>query len=244
MVEIESPLRFSRLECKYVLDGAERERTEAALAPFLERHGHGREGGCYGVRSLYFDDPALSAFHAKMDGLRTRSKFRLRTYARSSEDGAAWFLEQKGRHDGLVWKHRTPVLGDFDRRARGDALVAAVLRHAAPSPVRDRFEVAVLRRRLAPLVLVDYRRRPYRSPFAREFRVTFDDHMVAAPSDTVFGPSAAPQALLRGCSVLEIKFAQHVPKWFQAVVQTHELQRRSLSKVCAAILALDLAQAR
>lgn len=213
--------------------------------PFLRLDAHSRSAdGTYAVRSLYFDDPALSAFHAKMDGLRTRSKFRLRTYARSSDDPAPWFLEQKGRHDGVVWKHRTPLRGDFDRRARGDALVAAVLRHAAPGPVRDRFEFAVLRRRLAPLVLVDYRRRPWTSPFAREFRVTFDDHLAAAPSDAVFGDGAPPHALLRGSSVLEIKFAQHIPNWFLAVVQTYELQRRSLSKVCAAILALGLAQAR
>jgi hypothetical protein len=44
--------------------------------------------------------------------------------------------------------------------------------------------------------------------------------------------------------VLEIKFAHAVPAWFHAVVQSRELQRRSISKVCSAILALGLAQAR
>lgn len=238
-----SPLQFARLECKYVLPAAQRHVVEATLQPFLQSDAHAR-GGVYGVRSLYFDDPAWSAFHAKMDGLRTRSKFRLRTYAPRADDPAPWFLEQKGRQDGVVWKHRTPIVRTFDPTLRGDRLVAAVLASAAPSPVLDRFASAVLRQRLAPVVLVDYRRRPYTSPFAPDFRVTFDDELLAAATDRLFGPALAPHRLLSGCSVLEIKFAHAVPAWFHAVVQDRELQRRSLSKVCSAILALGLAQAR
>ena len=238
-----SPLHFARLECKYVLSAAQRQVLEAALQPFLESDAHAH-GGVYGVRSLYFDDPAWSAFHAKMDGLRTRSKFRLRTYARHCDDPAAWFLEQKGRQDGVVWKHRTPIARAFDPTRRGTALVSAVLANAMQSPILDRFASAVLRQRLAPVVLVDYRRRPYTSPFAPGFRVTFDDELWAAASDQLFGPALARHRLLPGCSVLEIKFAHAVPAWFHAVVQDQELQRRSLSKVCSAILALGLAQAR
>lgn len=238
-----SPLHFARLECKYVLSAAQRQAVESALQPFLLSDAHAH-GGAYGVRSLYFDDPVWSAFHAKMDGLRTRSKFRLRTYARHADERAAWFLEQKGRQDGLVWKHRTPIAARFDPTRRGAALVGDVLANATPSPVLDRFASAVLRQRLAPVVLVDYRRRPYTSPFAPDFRVTFDDELSAAATDRLFGPALAPRRLLSGCSVLEIKFGHAVPAWFHAVVQDQELQRRSLSKVCSAILALGLAQAR
>ena len=110
--------------------------------------------------------------------------------------------------------------------------------------MRDRFEFAVLRQRIAPVVLVDYRRRPYAGAFAPDFRVTFDDLVTGTTTDRLFGSMPAPRQLLPGSSVLEIKFAHAVPAWFHAVVQSRELQRRSISKVCSAILALGLAQAR
>ncbi len=238
-------LRFRRLECKYVLDAATRADVESALRPYLRLAGHAKDGdGTYTVRSLYFDDPVWSAFHAKIDGLRSRSKFRLRTYGRSEHDPAPWFLEQKGRQDGVVWKHRAPLGRTFDPCLRGEALTAAILANVAPGAVRDRFEFAVLRQRIAPGVLVDYRRRPYSGAFAPDFRVTFDDLVTGTATDRLFGSMPAPRQLLPGSSVLEIKFAHAVPAWFHAVVQSRELQRRSISKVCSAILALGLAQAR
>ncbi len=238
-----SPLHFSRFECKYVLDPARRAAIAADLAPFMkpDERGVADAAAGYFVRSLYFDDPSMSAFHAKMDGLRTRSKFRLRTYATGPDDPAPWYLERKGRHDGRVFKHRTLVHAGFDPRARGERLVREILRHAAPSAVRDQFEMAVVRHRLAPLVLVDYRRHAWHSPFSADFRVTIDGQLCTAASDAVWPASAAGRSLLRGESVMEVKFAQLVPAWFQRLAQIRELQRRSLSKVCEAILELGLA---
>jgi hypothetical protein len=238
-----TPLHFARYECKYVLAAAQRPAVERALAPFVcaDERGVADPTAGYFVRSLYFDDPALSAFHAKMDGLRTRSKFRLRTYATGPGDGAPWFLERKGRHEGKVFKHRTRLQPGFDPCARGDALVRAILRHADASTVRDQFEMAVVRRRLAPMVLVDYRRRAWYSPLAPDFRVTIDGDLWAAPSDAMWPPAAAGRAFLRGQSVMEVKFAGIVPAWFGHVAGALGLQRRSLSKVCTAILDLGLA---
>lgn len=238
-----SPLHFSRYECKYVLDGSSRPAVEVGLLPFMrpDERGVVDAAAGYFVRSLYFDDPALSAFHAKMDGLRTRSKFRLRTYATGPDDPAACYLERKGRHDGRVFKHRTLLRQGFDTRARGDRLVREVLKWAAPSVVRDQFEMDVVRRRLAPLVLVDYRRCAWHSPLSTDFRVTFDSELRATASGALWPMQASERTLLRGQSVMEVKFAQLIPAWFHRLAQSRQLQRRSLSKVCEAILELGLA---
>lgn len=239
-----TPLHFARSECKYVL-GADRLRVvQESLLPFLraDERGVADPIAGYFVRSLYFDDPAWSAFHAKMDGLRTRSKFRLRSYATGPDDDAPWFLERKGRHEGKVFKKRTRLRPGFDARARGDALVREILTHADASTVRDQFEIAVVRRRLQPVIVVDYRRRAWYSPLAPDFRVTIDGDLWAAASDAMWPAAAAGRAFLRGQSVMEVKFAGLVPAWFGHVVSAHALQRRSLSKVCTAILDLGLAR--
>ncbi|HEX5054288.1 MAG TPA: polyphosphate polymerase domain-containing protein [Planctomycetota bacterium] len=238
-----TPLHFSRFEFKYVLDRALRDEVEAELQHFVELDPfvQNQPDHLYVVRSLYFDDPGLSAFHDKMDGMLSRAKFRVRTYGRSLANPTPWFLEIKGRHNNLVFKHRTPLAGDFDRRARGDALSRLLLAHAEPGAVRDQFEFALYRRRIEPIVLVDYLRRPYLSRFDPEFRLTFDAELAAAATDTLFpGETVRTRSMLRGYTVMEVKFRRHVPAWFHHILQAYELRRTSISKICSGTEALGL----
>jgi hypothetical protein len=238
-----TPLHFLRFEFKYVLDAALRHEVESELQHFVELDPYvaGQKDHLYFVRSLYFDDQALTSFHDKVDGMLTRSKFRVRTYGRTIDDPSPWFLESKGRHNNLVVKHRTPVDGAFDRRARGDELSRLLCRHAAGGPVRDRFEFDLYRRQIEPIVLVDYLRRPYFSKFDPDFRLTFDADLSAACADTLFpGDAARHRQLLRGRTVMEVKFRHHVPAWFHRILQAYELRRQSVSKICAATQALGL----
>lgn len=239
----ETPLHFSRFEFKYVLPQALRDEVESELQHFVQFDPFvaATEHHQYFVRSLYFDDPTWSCFHAKVDGMHTRSKFRLRTYARQPGMGTPWFLEIKGRYNNLVFKHRTPLRGSFDEGARGDDLCKLILRHAEPGKVRDQFEFDVYKKQIRPVALIDYLRRPYVSRFDPEFRLTFDEQLTAAETPALFpGPAAVHRKLVPGYTVMEVKFRHHVPAWFHSILQAYELRRRSISKICEGIEALEL----
>jgi len=107
----ESLLHFARFEFKYIMSKKQRDDVEAHLVNFLEYDPFvaSTPGHKYTVRSLYYDDSSYSAFHDKIDGLHTRSKFRLRTYSKDLSEKAPFFLEIKGRNNNLVFKHRTPA---------------------------------------------------------------------------------------------------------------------------------------
>jgi len=244
MATEQARLHFSRFEFKYVLSAAQREDVEAELQHFVELDPYvaRQPDHLYFVRSLYFDDKELTAFHDKIDGMLTRRKFRVRTYTDTIDSDAPWFLEIKGRHNNLVLKHRTPVEGEFDRLAHGDDLSRLLLRHAVTSPVRNEFEFQLFRRQIAPIVLVDYQRRPYISKFDPEFRLTFDAELTAARTDTLFpGPATTRRLALPGYTVMEVKFRHHVPSWFHRILQAYELTRRSISKICTATEVLGMA---
>ena len=83
-----SRLHFSRFEFKYLLNANRRAALESDLQHFLQYDPFValRQNHRYPVRSLYFDDPSYSAFHDKIDGLHSRSKFRVRTYSGSIND--------------------------------------------------------------------------------------------------------------------------------------------------------------
>jgi hypothetical protein len=237
-------LHFSRFEFKYVLDRQLRTSIEAELAHFVELDPHVRDrpDRHYFVRSLYFDDEAHTAFHEKIEGMHTRSKFRLRTYAREADTGAPCFLEIKGRYNNLVFKHRTPLFDPVPPGLAGDALSRFVLDHTTPGSVQNQFGFELFRRRIRPSVLIDYQRRPYVSRFDPEFRVTFDEDLRTAATDRLFdGALPAQRRLLPGYTVMEVKFRHHVPAWFHRVIQAYELSRVSISKVCAGTNALGIA---
>ena len=240
-----SSLHFVRFEFKYILSAQKRRELEGDLLYFLEYDPFvaKRKNHKYHVRSLYFDDPIYSAFHDKEDGLHSRSKFRLRTYASTLSDDAPLFLEVKGRHNNLVFKHRTPIdTNGLDWSSfRGEILSRKILARAEPSSVRDRFEYELYKKNLRPIALIDYDRRPYVSKYDPDFRVTFDEKLGATRTGSLYPDrQRGGKPVLPGCTVLEIKFFNHIPSWFHRVIQTHELNRRAISKICEGMKSLDM----
>jgi hypothetical protein len=198
----------------------------------------------YFVRSLYFDDPVYSAFYDKVDGLLVRSKFRLRTYNHDVNSLTAIFLEIKGRENGVVFKHRTPVsLDGIDWASlSGDEIGKAVLKNSEASKVLDQFHFELFKKRLTPVALIDYSRRPYYSKYDHNFRVTFDEGLKGTRTSKIFPANDFPSRnILSGHTILEVKFSHQIPSWFHKIIQTHELRRVSISKICAGMETLGIA---
>ena len=84
---------FSRYEFKYLLKKEIRLLVEEEIRCFMQYDGYiDKElGNAYFVRSLYFDNAHSSNFFEKVDGMRTRSKFRIRTYGKNYEEGLPIF---------------------------------------------------------------------------------------------------------------------------------------------------------
>ncbi|MEX0827846.1 MAG: polyphosphate polymerase domain-containing protein, partial [Haliea sp.] len=195
----------------------------------------------YWVRSLYYDTDDYAAFHDKIDGLMLRHKFRIRTYKTEPEGDAPVFLEVKGRNNNLVYKHRTPVDVSSWENYRGSALSQYVLAHAVQGAVSDNFAYSLMRHRIKPVAVIDYRRRAYISKYDASFRLTFDDSLYGYRTDRVFPAAHAPRrSVLSGYTILEIKFHRHVPAWFHRVIQAHQLKRQSVSKICRGMEVLDM----
>jgi len=239
-------LHFARFEFKYILPAQKRQEVEGDMRFFLEYDPFvaDRPDHRYFVRSLYYDDPVYSAFHNKIDGLHSRSKFRLRTYSRELEETVPMFLEIKGRHNNLVFKHRASVNKDENDWAvlKNHQLSEILLKQTEASAVRDQFEYELLRKQLSPVALIDYQRRPYISKYDPSFRVTFDERLMATQTQCLFpGVRYSAKNIMAGYTVLEVKFRHHLPSWFHRIIQTHELRRVSISKICSGMETLGMA---
>jgi len=239
-------LHFARFEFKYLLSKSLRKDLESELNYFLEFDPFVQACSThqYFVRSLYYDDPDFTCFYDKIDGLHLRSKFRIRTYTNCLEQVAPQFLELKGRYNNLVFKHRTML--DENIKIKGekkDLLTSTVLKSTSACEVKDKFQYNLYRKRIMPIALVDYVRRPYISKFNPDFRLTFDSEIKGTKTASLFPDGLAPQSrsLLPGYTVMEVKFRRHIPSWFHRLIQVYELQRVSISKICHAMIALEMA---
>jgi len=238
---------FVRYEFKFFLDQLKREEVEAEIANFMsfDGHVHPELDNAYFVRSLYFDNDAVSYYYEKIDGIKERRKFRVRTYGKSLESGLPVYLEEKNRDGDRVHKHRVeidpchlPAVCD----PGGDHDLQKLLPKVN---LVDRFLFDSIRRSLKPKVLIDYIRRPYVSSYDMNFRVTFDSVLMSAATNELFPPQWTNWKHSRsGFTVLEVKFFRRIPAWFHRIIQAHNLKRISFSKFCQGMettgLAVDL----
>lgn len=243
----QTKLHFARFEFKYILPKQLRDELERELQFFMEfdPYVENREKHQYFVRSLYFDDPEHTCFYDKIEGMHTRSKFRIRTYTNELDGITPQFLEIKGRHNNLVIKHRTPIATDaWIERERDDMLVNRMLPGLPADKVAERFQFERFRKRLRAVALVDYVRRPYVSKFDSEFRLTFDSELQGTMTRALFPipGDATSKRLLPGYTVMEVKFRHQIPAWFHRLLQAYELRRVSVSKICHAMEALEIAE--
>jgi len=241
-------LHFSRYELKYLLRKAQRDEIESELQVFLDLDPYvaKRPEKKYLVRSLYYDNKAMVCYYEKIDGMMDRSKFRVRTYT-DSPDGTAKFLEVKGRHNALVFKHRSELApnasdGASVEDSSFDATTRQVLSQLESGSLRSRFLRDLYRKELEPVILVDYLRRPYFSKVDPEFRLTFDDSLACTVTPRLFPRRfESNRRILPGFTILEVKFKTFVPQWFHRVIQSFELRRVSISKYCAGVETCHLA---
>tara|TARA_B110000438_G_C15627776_1_gene569521 strand:- start:379 stop:795 length:417 start_codon:yes stop_codon:yes gene_type:complete len=110
-------------------------------------------------------------------------------------------------------------------------------------PLIESFVFSVIRRRLKPLVLVDYVRRPYTSPYDINFRITFDSALSASAVNQLYPSSVVPRYLSQaGLTILEVKFQRRIPAWFHRILQAYSLRRLSISKFCKGMEVCSLAE--
>ena len=235
---------FLRFEFKYILDLALRDKIESSIANFMHPDPivASKPDQKYVVRSLYFDDPYYSSYYDKIDGLIHRAKFRLRTYTNNPTENCSTYLEIKGRQGQMVFKKRVPMLPETDQfiRQAGSDITQKIIDYAEPGYVRDRFRFDYLRKSIKPVMAIDYQRRPYHTRYSQDFRLTFDDSLYGLYTDSLYSNDTNKRSLLRGYTVMEIKFRAHIPAWFHSIIKSYELQRVSVSKVCAGINAWNL----
>ena len=237
--------KFSRFEMKYIIRKSISERIQKEIRNFMIYDGYANKElkKNYFVRSLYFENNNYSNFNEKVDGVKLRHKYRIRTYSNKLDKNTPIFLELKGRENLRTYKTRFFIeqndLNLFFEKKNYFKLKKTY----SDNNLIEQFIFDCYRKNLSPKILVDYNRTPYINKSGLYFRLTFDNNIVSLSNSTLYSTSlnSGWRECLAGFTILEVKFESSVPAWFQRIVQSYQLQIRSISKFVIAADTLGLA---
>lgn len=234
---------FHRYEFKYVLNTDVALNIQREIEHFMNYDGYIHEelDNAYLVRSLYFDNIFASNFYEKIDGVRYRTKFRLRTYSKINDKSSPMFLEQKGRHLNRVFKNRCSIKVEDLENFYSESNFSE-LQNTYENEVIEDFIFQAYKKKLKPRVLVDYIRKPFTSNYDSNFRITFDSSIISKESMYLF-PDENYRNIqsLPGYVIMEVKFHRRIPAWFHRILQTYNLSRVSISKFVLGMTSTNLA---
>lgn len=174
--------------------------------------------GSYKISTLYLDTPSLDVYN-KSKGYRI-SKYRVRRYGSSD----LIFLEQKRKRGCQVTKKRV--------QANQELLCALASIEEIQFEPTKWFIDAAKRLNLGPATLVSYTRTAFNALVGGEaLRLTLDREIVTRPcSDWKVEPVNQGLEVSPDRWVLEIKFPDLLPHFFQALLIEHKLVQAGFSK--------------
>lgn len=217
-----------RHELKYFLNQEDYVLLRQRLNAAMEHDPHAAAaGGEYLIRSLYFDDPADTAFREKLSGVDSRDKYRIRIYNHSD---AVIKLECKHKKDGYIQKLSLSL-----DRGEAEALMAGQYGFllSRPEPFARRMFMEFATKGLRPVVIVDYIREPFIFPL-QDVRITFDkDIRTAFRATNIFDPYLPTYPVIEGYDmVMEVKFNEYLPGYIRELMQVNSCARSAISKYC------------
>ncbi|WP_231686452.1 polyphosphate polymerase domain-containing protein [Corynebacterium deserti] len=246
-----SPHRFNRFEIKYLIPEHEVPALREQLAERMYTDPLSPPGG-YRVESLYFDSPDLRCYTEKIEGLKFRRKFRIRSYGEGVlGPNSKVSAEIKQRVNKVTQKRRLDLpfiyalaLGDSTGVAVGERVDVDKLLASVPEVQHNLVrEIASFAQnyRLRPIATTKYHREAFVGVDAEaSSRVTIDHGVSGRDRDFLLGqdfddrPTVTP-----GIAVVEIKCDERVPFWLTDMTAQLEMSVIRMSKYCQTIEAFN-----
>ncbi|HLC89718.1 MAG TPA: polyphosphate polymerase domain-containing protein [Patescibacteria group bacterium] len=227
-------LHFQRFEFKYYLPKNTANKLIPALLshmswdPYIKNSSY----DFYQVNSLYFDSPNYGCFWDKESGLADRKKLRLRFYNQLSDSESPIFLEVKRKKDALVIKDRIPL--ELKDAANGvlDSKLSSLAKQNESNDFLKELIWFKKSNSLRPKLFVTYKRQALIGKLDKKFRVTFDYDVKTQLISSLVHPLNKLKEVYPEGVVLELKYNNILPFWFQEIIQKYQLQRLAYSKYC------------
>ena len=225
-------MAFLRTEQKFYLHSANAFLLERRLCTLLKRDMHSTKSLSYLVQSLYFDDPSVSSYYEKLDGIEKRSKYRVRFY---NNDHSYIRLEKKEKLGSRCRKTSERITLD-----EANAFACGRFEsHNFNGGLKGEFSHLICHERFRPIVFLSYQRKAFIYP-AGNVRITLDSDLKASqfPGEFSVLKNGLVPILNDMETILEIKYDSFLPPFISELFEDIPKQSSAISKFCKGVEAL------
>lgn len=203
---------FRRKEKKYILTRDQYLFFKEAIKEKMIEDEHGKSTIC----NIYFDTEQFDLIRHSITKPIFKDKVRLRSYNIPTLENNV-FLEIKRKYDGVVSKRRIVMTlkqfyGYINKKIKFE-----------DNQVKKELDYYFEHYKLKPTMFLSYYRRAYYDKENRDFRLTFDSHILARDYDLVLEKgNYGTHILEKNKYIMEIKTLGAIPMWFVKLL--NELQ--------------------
>lgn len=217
---------FKRYELKYLLTPEQKQMMLEGIAPYMQLDQYRRTT----IRNLYFDTDTFRLARRSMEKPAYKEKLRLRSYAQATEDSPV-FVELKKKYDSVVYKRRISL--------PEQAAMAWLLEGTMQAPdAQIGREIAYFLdyyQGLKPMVFLSYEWEALYALDGSDFRITFDENILARQTDlSLQSPAYGTPVLAKDRTLMEVKTSGGYPLWMTRLLTEGRIYRTSFSKYGAA----------
>lgn len=221
---------FKRYEMKYMMTRKQYRTVLEAMLPYmrLDKFGHTQ------IRNVYFDTENYRLVRRSIEKPSYKEKLRIRSYEKVKDKV---FVELKKKYDDIVYKRRESLpymdLSAWLEKGNG-----------APFPVDTQIgrEIAYFfayYQTIEAKVFLSYEREAFYALDGSDFRVTFDENILARREELSLSEEIWGERLIdQDCVLMEIKTSGGVPLWMTRVLTQERIHKTSFSKYGTAYLNL------
>lgn len=217
---------FKRYEMKYMMTRRQTKAVREAMLPYmgLDAFGHTT------VRNVYFDTDDYRLVRRSIEKPIYKEKLRIRSYKQvEAQDNV--FIELKKKYDDVVYKRRESL-------SQIEVLEWLVRETPFPKATQIGNEIDYFfqfYQTLKPKVFLSYEREAFYALDGGDFRVTFDENILARQEELSLSRKVWGERLIDEEQVLmEIKTSGSIPLWMTHVLARENIYKTSFSKYAAA----------
>jgi hypothetical protein len=213
---------FKRYELKYLMTRKQQKAVLEAMLPYMKLDDFGHTT----IRNIYFDTDSYRLARRSIEKPIYKEKLRIRSYKQATEIDKV-FVELKKKYDEVVYKRRESItLNDMENWLGNGA--------GFPKKTQIGREIDYFfeyYKTLAPKVFLSYEREAFYSIDGSDFRVTFDENILARMEELSLASDVWGEKLIDDNMVLmEIKTSGGIPLWMTKVLTQQKIYKTSFSK--------------
>jgi hypothetical protein len=213
---------FKRYEMKYMMTKRQQKVILEAMLPYMKLDDFGHTI----IRNIYFDTDSFRLVRRSIEKPVYKEKLRIRSYKQADENDKV-FVELKKKYDDVVYKRRESItLGATRQWIKNNTCF--------PKDTQIGREIDYFFKyyeTLAPKVFLSYEREAFYSLDGSDFRVTFDENILAREEELSLAYDVWGEELIDDDKVLmEIKTSGGIPLWMTRVLSEQKIYKTSFSK--------------